>query len=77
VVVVNTRSKRSSAIGIGLAALVILPAPDGAVAQADRQQVTAAYSGIAAGVLESYETVTLTSVTLTYATLTGVTLEPQ
>jgi hypothetical protein len=76
-VFVNTRNKRSSAIGVGLAALVVLPAPDAAVGQPDRQQVTFCYAGISASALFEYDVITFTSATLTFATLTGVTLEPQ
>jgi hypothetical protein len=47
----DTRNKRASALGFALAALVILPAPDGAIAQADRQQVSFSYAGISAGAL--------------------------
>lgn len=46
----NTRSKRSSAIGLGLAALVVIPAPDGSIDQPDRQHVTFCYAGISADV---------------------------
>jgi hypothetical protein len=75
-VIVNTRQNRSSAIGLGLAALVVLPAPDGSVALADRQQVTAAYAGISAGVIMSYDFVEFTGVTVKAATFVNVTLEP-
>jgi hypothetical protein len=77
VVVVNTRNKRASAIGVGLAALVVLPAPDASVDQPDSQHVTFCYSGISAAALFEYDVIEFTSVTLTFATLTGVTLEPQ
>lgn len=71
----NTRQNRSSAIGFGLAALVVLPAPDGSVALADRQQVTAAYAGISAGLLVSYDFVEFDDVTLTGAYFDDVVLE--
>jgi hypothetical protein len=45
---VDTRNKRASALGFVLAALVVLPAPDAAIGQADRQQVTFSYAGILA-----------------------------
>jgi hypothetical protein len=45
---VDTRQKRASAIGLGLAALLVLPAPDGTIDQADRQQAASAYAGILA-----------------------------
>jgi hypothetical protein len=86
VVVVNTRQNRSSAIGFGLAALVVLPAPNGSVTLADRQQVTAAYAGIAAGVLANYDFVEfvdfsiamagLADVSIAMAGLVDVTVEP-
>lgn len=73
----NTRNKRASALGVGLAALVVLPVPDGSVDQPDRQQVTAVYAGMPAGVLESYETVGFAagSVRLRRAGFTSITLE--
>lgn len=70
----NTRNKRASALGIGLAALVVLPVPDGTIAQADRQQAAYSYAGISAQALVVYEYVEFTSVTLTAATLDSVTL---
>jgi hypothetical protein len=45
---IDTRSRRASVLGITLAALVALPAPDGTVGQPDRQHVAACYPGIAA-----------------------------
>ena len=46
----DTRDKRASALGLGLAFLVVLPAPDGlALDQGDRQHVAARYRGIEAG----------------------------
>jgi hypothetical protein len=49
---VDTRNKRASVLGLTLAALVILPAPNGSVTAPDRLQVSAGYAGIAAtGVL--------------------------
>ena len=45
---VDTRDKRGSVLGFGLAALLVLPAP-GAIDQPDRQQVAYAYRGIQAG----------------------------
>lgn len=41
-----TRNDRASILGFGLAALLVLPAPDGTVSQPDRQHVAACYSGI-------------------------------
>lgn len=70
----DTRNKRASALGIGLAALVVLPAPDGAISQADRQQTAYSYAGISAQALVAYDVVVLTNVTLSAATLTNVTL---
>ena len=46
---VDTRSKRASVLGIGLAAALTLPLVDGTVAQADRQHVAFAYAGLIAG----------------------------
>jgi hypothetical protein len=45
----DTRNNRASALACGLAALAILPAPDGTVDQVDRQQAGAVYAGIVAG----------------------------
>ncbi len=45
----DTRDKRGSALGIGLAFLRVLPDPDGAITEPDRQQVALTYSAIAAG----------------------------
>lgn len=46
---VDTQDKRASVIGLGLAALLVLPAP-GAIDQPDRQQVAYSYRGIQADV---------------------------
>lgn len=62
---VDTRNKRASAIGMAFAALSILPAPDAAVSQADRQQVAYCYAGISAGQLIVYQFVTFEDATLT------------
>lgn len=48
---VDTRSKRASVLGIGLAAALTLPLPDGTVGQADRQHVAFCYPGITAAVI--------------------------
>lgn len=45
---VDTRDKRASVIGLGLAALLVLPEP-GTIDQPDRQHVAYAYRGIEAG----------------------------
>jgi hypothetical protein len=50
---VDTRSKRASVLGIGLAAALTLPLVDGTVGQADRQHVAFAYAGIAAEVVDA------------------------
>lgn len=51
---VDTRNKRASVLGLTLAALVVLPAPNGSVTAPDRLHVSACYAGIAAtGVLVS------------------------
>lgn len=47
----DTRNKRASAIGIGLALRLVLPSPDGAVGGPDRQQVAYSYAGISAAEL--------------------------
>lgn len=44
----DTRNKRASALGVGLAFALVLPAPDGTVEQADRQQTAYSYAGISA-----------------------------
>lgn len=64
---INTRNKRASAIGLAFTALSILPAPDGAVSQADRQQVAYTYAGLSAGQLIVYDFITFTGETLTPA----------
>lgn len=68
----DTRNKRASAVGVTLAALVMLPAPDASIVVADRQQVSACYAGISSFI--GYDFMTLTGVTLTAATLASVTL---
>lgn len=45
----NTRDRRASALGCGLAFLVSLPLPDAALNQGDRQHAVALYRGILAG----------------------------
>lgn len=45
---IDTRNKRASVLGFALAALVVLPAPDAVIDQADRQHVTFSYAGISA-----------------------------
>jgi hypothetical protein len=45
---VDTRSKRASVLGIGLAAALTLPLSDGTVGQADRAHVALCYAGITA-----------------------------
>lgn len=44
----DNRSKRASSVGILLPFLLAVPAPDGTIAQADRQHAAHTYSGIAA-----------------------------
>lgn len=44
---VDTRDKRASVLGFGLAALLVLPEP-GVIDQPDRQHVAYSYRGIAA-----------------------------
>ena len=46
----NTRDKRSSALGLGLAVTLVLPLTDGTVATADRAHTAYSYRGITAGV---------------------------
>ncbi len=50
---VDTATKRASALTFGFPFAIILPVPDGAVGQADRQHLLADYGGIlaAGGVL--------------------------
>lgn len=45
---IDTRNKRASALGFGLVCLLQLPLADGTIDAADRQQMSSAYSGIAA-----------------------------
>lgn len=44
----NTRDKRASVLGFGLAALLVLPEP-GTLDQGDRQQTAYSYRGVLAG----------------------------
>lgn len=44
---IDTQDRRASVLGLGLAALLVLPAP-GTIDQPDRQQVAYSYRGIAA-----------------------------
>lgn len=46
---IDTRNKRASVLGWGLAALVALPLPDGAIGAADRAHVRGLYAGIDIG----------------------------
>lgn len=48
---IDTRDKRASVLGFGLAALVVLPAP-GTIDQPDRQHLAYCYRGIQAGVAQ-------------------------
>jgi hypothetical protein len=48
----DTRNKRSSAIGVGLPWRGMLPAPDGAIDAQDRLHVAWLYAGIAAEEIE-------------------------
>lgn len=45
---VDTRNKRASVLGIGLAFRLVLPAPDASVDTADRAHVAYSYAGLAA-----------------------------
>jgi hypothetical protein len=50
---VDTRSKRASVLGIGLAAALTLPLVDGTVGQPDRQHVAFCYAGVAASTVSA------------------------
>ncbi len=41
---INSRNRRASILGLTLASLVVLPAPDGAIDAADRAQVATSYA---------------------------------
>jgi len=45
----NTANKRGSAVSTAREWISIFPVPDGAIDQADRQQITWVYAGILAG----------------------------
>jgi hypothetical protein len=45
---IDTRDKRASILGLGLATLLVLPTPGGAIDSGDRQQTTDCYRGVAA-----------------------------
>jgi hypothetical protein len=47
---IDTRRKRSSVLGVGVAVALTLPLSDGTVGPADRAHVAYSYGGIAAGV---------------------------
>jgi hypothetical protein len=71
-VAVDTRNRRASVIGLGLSALLVLPAPDGALDLGDRQQVAACYRGIDAAVqVARVSDVTITGSSVETLTLTG------
>lgn len=46
---IDTRNRRASILGIGLAAALVLPLADGGITAPDREQITFTYCGIAAG----------------------------
>lgn len=46
----DTRNKRASALGLGLAPLRVGPSPDGSLVAADRLHLAYLYAGIGAGV---------------------------
>ncbi len=48
---VDTRDKRASVLGLGLASLVVLPSP-GTLDQGDRQQTACCYRGVLARALQ-------------------------
>lgn len=58
---VDTRNRRASVLGLALAARLVLPAPDGAIGQADRQHQAQAYSGISAAAAVAVSTAAHTS----------------
>ena len=49
---IDSRNKRFSLLGLAMASLAVLPAPDATIDQADRQQLAYCYSGILAGALD-------------------------
>jgi hypothetical protein len=57
---VDSRDKRASVLGLGLAALVVLPAP-GTLDQADRQHVAYCYRGITADLPPLASTIAITA----------------
>lgn len=69
---INTRNKRASILGIGLAASIVYPNPSGTIDQAARQQTAYAYPGIDAGIA-----FTIPSGVLTTREVTIYTLETQ
>jgi len=71
---VDTRNKRASCLGLGLAALLVLPAPDAAVETGDRAHVAYCYAGIDAG--SPVVVVTPSSRTLTVAAQSRVLTVP-
>ena len=46
---IDTAAKRASALAFCLPIILVLPIPDGTVAQADRQHLLGCYGGILAG----------------------------
>lgn len=69
---VDSRDKRASVIGLGLAALLVLPEP-GTIDQPDRQHVAYSYRGIEAGeaVVVAPETIDITGTHAPTVSVTG------
>lgn len=65
---VDTQDKRASVLGLGLAALLVLPSP-GAIDQPDRQHVAYSYRGITAAVAVVLDPVALPTNTASYQTV--------
>lgn len=47
---IDTRNKRASILGIGLAAAIVFPNPDGTIGQEDRQHAAYTYPGITSSI---------------------------
>lgn len=65
---VDTRNKRASILGIGLAAALVLPSPDGSVDAPDRPHVSFTYVGFTIEAPEALPSFTYTAEWRTTAT---------
>lgn len=75
---VDTRSRRASVLGIGLAFTLTLPLSDGTVGQPDRQHVAFSYPGIqAAAIATSNKAIALVGAYVRSVSLVGAYVRSQ